>query len=369
MRFLLSLLSTLLFLGLLLGIFVYIASRTSFYFTTDSYSWLFWIIMILIFGILTGSIRYSMSGSVAGHYVHVISSLLFGFLTYLLFTILLTDLTTLLFTFSPVQMGLISTGTASAITLYGLYQSYKTRVSHLSIPIKGLISPVKAMHLTDIHLGHHRGRRFLQKLVDLVRLQKPDIIFVTGDLFDAHYGLDEDTLKPLRQLNVPWVFIEGNHDRYVDVSKIKQMVRDIGGIVLENEMLQEKGLQIIGLDHMRADNESRNMHASQSGPTIKSVLQDLAPDKETPTILLHHSPDGDIHANDAGVDLYLSGHTHGGQMFPATLIARAMFKYNRGLHYFEDMAIYVCMGAGTFGPPLRVGTFSEITVINLTPKT
>ena len=90
--------------------------------------------------------------------------------------------------------------------------------------------------------------------------------------------------------------------------------------------------------------------------------------KNSPLILLHHGPAGIKYAAEAGVDLYLAGHTHGGQMFPATLVARAIFEYNKGLHKFRNTYIHVCEGTGTFGPPMRVGTISEMTILNLIPK-
>jgi predicted MPP superfamily phosphohydrolase len=86
-----------------------------------------------------------------------------------------------------------------------------------------------------------------------------------------------------------------------------------------------------------------------------------------PTVLLHHGPDGIKYANKAGVDLYLAGHTHAGQLWPATHVAKMIFEYNKGLRTFEDTQVYVSQGTGTFGPPMRVGTQSELTILNIKP--
>ncbi|MFI3317379.1 MAG: hypothetical protein SNF93_07440, partial [Rikenellaceae bacterium] len=84
------------------------------------------------------------------------------------------------------------------------------------------------------------------------------------------------------------------------------------------------------------------------------------------SILLHHNPVGATYAAENGINLYLAGHTHAGQLFPATLVAGLMFEYNKGLYeYDENMQIYVSQGTGTFGPPMRLGTHSELTIINL----
>ena len=145
-------------------------------------------------------------------------------------------------------------------------------------------------------------------------------------------------------------------------------MRETGVTVLENEVTHFSQLQIIGLNHLRADDNSFNMHANGNGATIENTFPTLNIFKGKPTILLHHSPDGIKYANEYGVDLYLAGHTHGGQLFPIKYIANLLFEYNRGLYDFNGTRIFVSQGAGTFGPPMRVGTKSEITVLTLKPE-
>ena len=119
---------------------------------------------------------------------------------------------------------------------------------------------------------------------------------------------------------------------------------------------------------MAADSNTFSMHANGKGPTIKSTLASLNLFPGKPTVLLHHSPDGIQYANQHGVDLYLAGHTHAGQLFPIKYLAHLLFDYNKGLHVFKKTRIFVSQGAGTFGPPMRVGTKSEITVLTLKPE-
>lgn len=89
-------------------------------------------------------------------------------------------------------------------------------------------------------------------------------------------------------------------------------------------------------------------------------------DPTLPSILLHHNPVGAKYAAENGINLYLAGHTHAGQIFPATLVAKMMFEYNKGLYKYDDnMQIYVSQGTGTFGPPMRLGTHSELTILHL----
>ena len=187
-------------------------------------------------------------------------------------------------------------------------------------------------------------------------------------MFDGRINLTKKELFPLTQLKAPVYFIEGNHDRYTGVTTIKSYLREIGVNVLENEMTNWGELQIIGLNHIRADNQTFNMHAAGNSSTIKGTLEKLPIDKNKPTVLLHHSPDGIKYASNNGVDLYLAGHTHAGQLFPIKYIAKLLFAYNKGLHDFKGTKIFVSQGVGTFGPPMRVGTKSEIAVIKLKPE-
>ena len=145
------------------------------------------------------------------------------------------------------------------------------------------------------------------------------------------------------------------------------MLRKNGIKVLENEVVNWKDMQIVGLNHMAADHNTVSMHASNDGPTIKKVLGNLPIVEKQPSILLHHSPDGVEYASKSGIDLYLSGHTHAGQLFPINYISGLVFPYNRGLHTYNGTRIFVSEGAGTFGPPMRIATKSEITMVKLIP--
>jgi predicted MPP superfamily phosphohydrolase len=194
------------------------------------------------------------------------------------------------------------------------------------------------------------------------------VVFFTGDLLDGKIGLVEESMQPLKDLNAPIYFVEGNHDKYTGVNAIKKYLTDIGVNVLTNEVADWNGLQIIGLNHMIADSTAYDMHAEQGRLSVRTALETLEFDESKPVILLHHGPAGIKHATNAGVDLYLAGHTHGGQIFPATLVARAIFEYNKGLHRYQDTYVYVCQGTGTFGPPMRVGTKSEMTILTLKPE-
>ena len=228
---------------------------------------------------------------------------------------------------------------------------------------------INLVHLTDIHLGLFRGRRFLERIVKKTNDLNPDLILNTGDLFDGRNQLSRQTLEPLSELEAPHYFIDGNHDEYTGVNEIRELLRNLGVQVLENEVVSTNNINIIGLKYMRADGKTFDMHASlDSGPTIKNTLEALEIPDNKANIILHHSPVGINYAQEAGGNLFLAGHTHGGQIIPFNFFTKLAFPFNRGLYDFKQMKVFVSEGLGTFGPPMRLGTKSEVVMIRLIPE-
>ncbi|NQU34352.1 MAG: metallophosphoesterase [Bacteroidetes bacterium] len=355
------------FLSILVGANIYISRRFSLFFDITNLKMLYVITGFLTIFMIAGVMGASNSISFTGHIIYIIAGITMGLLLYLLISTILVDVIRLFTNFKPLVYGLIIIGFTLSVSIYGIWNSFNLKVTKIDIPVSGLTNDIKAMHLSDIHIGHFRGRDWLQQIVDKTNKQNVDVVFITGDLFDGRINMNLKTLEPLKKLNAPVYFVEGNHDGYSGVNEIKSLLREIGVDVLENEVTHFGEIQIIGLVHMLADSSSVNMHSGGHSKTIKSVLATLNINKDKPTVLLHHSPDGIQFANENGIDVYLAGHTHGGQLFPINYIANLIFKYNKGLHDYNGTKIFVTEGAGTFGPPMRVATKSEITVINLNP--
>ncbi len=284
----------------------------------------------------------------------------------LLLAFLLVDLVHLIIPFGKKSFGLCVLSLTVIVSAYGFIHAATPRVKEVTVELPHLEKDLTAVQLTDVHLGHFRGKAHLQRLVDLVNEAQPEVIFFTGDFLESWYNCTEAVLEPVRDLKAPVFFVDGNHDTYVDAAHVKELCRNVGMRVLENEAVECAGLQIIGLDYMVADQDARDdMHAASGQETIQSVLARKAVSDSLPVIALHHSPVGAKYMEAAGVDLFLAGHTHGGQFFPLTLINDRLFEYNRGLYHRGNMAIYVSCGSGTFGLPLRIGTDSEITLLHL----
>ena len=356
------------FFTILIGANIYLSKRFAWFFGAERTLWYYLIFAFLTIFMIMGIMALINSTSFVGHIMFSIAAIMLGFTLYLLISTLAVDIVSLAIKVKPPIQGLISLGLAALISLYGIWKATDIKMYEVSIPIVGISKPVKAVHLTDTHLGHFRGGKNLQKIVNIINEQKPDVVFFTGDLLDSKYQLKPESMDPLKNVTAPIYFVEGNHDEYTGVDAIKDYLRSMNVKVMDNEIAEWGELQIIGLTYMLPDANSVSPHADPNGPNIEKVLSEMRIDEQKPTVLLHHGPDGIKYANKHGVDLYLAGHTHAGQMWPATYISKAVFDYNKGLHDYNGTKMYVSQGTGTFGPPMRVGTESELTILNIIPS-
>jgi len=353
------------FLSILAGANIYLVKRLSQFFDVTNLTILYFISGLLSIFMIAGVIGAANSISTMGHIIYIIAAITMGLLLYLLISTFVVDILRLFTNFKPLIYGLMVLVITFVAISYGTWNSFNTKLTNIEIPVSGIDNDIRIIQLSDVHVGHFRGVGWLQKIVDIIVDVDIDFVVITGDLFDGRINLNSQTLEPLKKIKVPIYFVEGNHDGYSGSNEIKLLLRDAGIIVLENEIANFKDLQIIGLNHLLADDGSLNMHAPGNHSTIKSALSELNINKDQPSLLLHHSPDGIEYASEKGIDVYLAGHTHAGQLFPVNYIAKLLFTYNKGLHDYNGTRIFVSQGVGTFGPPMRIGTISEMSLITL----
>ncbi len=347
------------------------------YYLSNRIAWAFglnrWITMAVV-GVMTIGAFVSMMVIMRGNYTSTtshllsnISNILIGVIMFAICITLVTDLVRLFVKIEPRTFGIIVSTATVLLSGYSLWNASHTRVYNVDIELPNLKEPLRIAHLSDTHFGHFWGEGKAKDLAELIAKEDVDAIVITGDMFDGRTRLNADVIRPFSSLGVPVYFSEGNHDGYSGSRDIKQLLSENGVIVLQNEKAELKGLQVIGLDYLLPDqNSTDNFHGALSRNTMQSVLPTLDIDKERASLLLHHNPVGANYAAQNGINLYLAGHTHAGQLFPATLFASLMFEYNKGLYTYDDnMQIYVSQGTGTFGPPMRLGTHSELAIINL----
>jgi predicted MPP superfamily phosphohydrolase len=250
-------------------------------------------------------------------------------------------------------------GLAGAATMYGLINRRWIRVNRITVRLSHLPpawSGRTAALLTDLHLGPLFGADFLCRVIDRLRLLRPDVVFISGDMFDGSpLGLDH-LVAPWREFSAPRgiYYVTGNHDEFVERTLFTEAVQRTGIRVLNNEKIAVDGLQIIGVHDAEAGHPA----------TLREILLHGQIDRSQPAILLAHRPIHLAIAEEAGISLQLSGHTHGGQVWPWNLlVARIYGRFAAGLGRRGALQVYTSNGVGTWGPPLRVGTKSEIVLI------
>ena len=250
----------------------------------------------------------------------------------------------------------------SAATLagvYGVFNASWTRITRTTVRLANLPAAWrgrKAALISDIHLGHVRNGRFLRRMVAKILTEEPDAIFIAGDLYDGTAIDAQRAAAPLNELVAPHgvYFVAGNHEQFGDDSKYLHAIAGAGVRVLNNEKVEVDGLQIIGVPY-------RN--ATQHGH-LASVLDGIRLDRDRASILLTHAPDYPEIAEAAGVSLQLSGHTHVGQFIPWSWMARRIYRrFVYGLSRIGKMQVFTSSGAGTWGPPLRLGSNPEIVML------
>ena len=250
-------------------------------------------------------------------------------------------------------------GVAAALAIAATINGSWTRVRRIAVKLRDL--PLdwvgrKAALVSDLHLGHVRNGGFLRRIVAMVMREKPDIVFVAGDLYDGTAIDAGRAAEPLRGLQAPLgaYFVAGNHEQFGDDTKYLRAISEAGVRVLNNEKVEAEGLQIVGVPYRHATHDEH----------FRSVLAGIGVDRERPSILLTHAPDRPGITEEAGISLQLSGHTHVGQFYPWTWMARRIYRqFVYGLSRIGGLQVYTSSGAGTWGPPLRLGSNPEIVVL------
>ena len=248
---------------------------------------------------------------------------------------------------------------ATLAGIYGVFNASWTRITRTTVRLANLPEAWrgrKAALISDLHLGHVRNGNFLRRIIGYVLKEKPDAIFIAGDLYDGTAIDAQRAAEPLSALTAPQgvYFVAGNHEQFGDDSKYLHAVEAAGVRVLRNEKVNADGLQIIGVPYR---------HASHTAH-FASVLKGIGVDRARASILLTHAPDHPQVAEAAGVSLQLSGHTHVGQFVPWSWMARRIYRqFVYGLSRIGKMQVFTSSGAGTWGPPLRLGSNPEIVVL------
>ena len=313
-------------------------------------------------------------------FTHWISSLALGIFSCLVFYSLVIDIVGIALQLSSFSLSILASNyyalitliaLTSATVLVGIYQALKVpTICKIDIPLKDLprnFDGFKIVQISDLHIGPTIKGDYVKKIVDIVNDLKPDLVALTGDFIDGTVEDLKEDAAPLANIMAPHgvFFVTGNHEYYWGAVEWINEFTNLGARVLSNQHViinynNEKiilaGVTDYSTRHMQSE------HASNPSKALEGAPDNLK------KILLAHQPVSYKMAYKAGFDLQLSGHTHAGQYFPFNIIVYFFQHFYKGLNRYNNMWIYINRGTGYWGPPLRTGVPSEITLVTLRSK-
>jgi uncharacterized protein len=240
-------------------------------------------------------------------------------------------------------------GLAAILTLYASVNARAITVRREQV--RGL--PLKIAHLSDVHIGSV-GASMLADIVSKTNALAPDVVLITGDLFDNATVTTREVSAHLKAFVAPVMFTSGNHELYTGYDNVRQMLSPTQIRWLRNEAVQIGGIRIIGVDN------------SYGTELLQGVLSRMPP-SQVFTVLMDHQPRGFDIAAGHRINLVLSGHVHNGQIWPFNYVVGLFYPYLKGLHTHADAFLNVSTGTGFWGPPMRLGSHSEIVLLEPRP--
>ncbi|HEY3506661.1 MAG TPA: metallophosphoesterase [Actinocatenispora sp.] len=271
------------------------------------------------------------------------------------------------------SLALVAGAAAAGTVGYGLVtELHGPVVKRVSVPLARLSPEMDGFRVavvSDIHLGPILQRGFAERVVDEINRQNPDLITIVGDLVDGSVDQLGPAVQPLRHLSAPHgaYFVTGNHEYFSGVTEWVDEVRSLGVHPLRNEHQEIIGGRSSALILAGVNDATGADVSAREAPNYDAALR--GSDPANPVLLLAHQPIQVHEAAKRGVDLQLSGHTHGGQMWPVQYAAKAQQGYLSGLARVDRTWLYVTNGAGAWGPPVRVGAKPDITIVTLRATT
>lgn len=244
--------------------------------------------------------------------------------------------------------------------VYGVYNATNIKTTNYILPAEKFgreMSGKKVVLVSDVHLGIVRGKGFMQKVVDKINEQNPDIVLIAGDLIDGPLFPFANFLSPLANINSKSgvYYIDGNHEKYCrKYADYMTQLQKLPINILNNKIAQTLGIQIIGFDYKMKYTKDE----------LANILEKNNYNPQIPSIAMLHDPKYSPVLSELGMNLVVSGHTHGGQFFPINLIVKSLYKkYSYGLVKIENNFHITTSGVGTAMTPMRLGTNPEIVTI------
>lgn len=303
------------------------------------YLWMAFVVLFSVFGVLADFMKL------------IISLLLKSFLQKYFFQKFIKSLNFLL----PLTFSFL-------FLIYGYFEALNIQVEKVTIKSEKIARNLRVVQISDVHVGLIVREKRVKRIVEKIRETKPDIVVSTGDFVDRqidrlnHIAEFLDEIKPVYGKFA----VTGNHEFYAGLNKALYFIEKAGFKILRNEVIriEELNLNIVGIDDLVAER-----YGMDSGLDLRFLLKSLK--NEGFTIILRHRPL--VEKDVKGLfDLQLSGHTHKGQFFPFNIFTAFYYSKDSGLIKINDISyLYISRGTGTWGPPIRIFSTPEITIIDI----
>ena len=255
---------------------------------------------------------------------------------------------------------LYALGLTTALLIYGYYNYRHPNIEQIDITLDKPFSgkEIRIAAISDVHLGNGTDKRAMQRYVDMINAQNPDLILISGDLIDNSITpvRQQRMEEELRELKAPMgiYMASGNHEYIIKIGEVEKFLNETPIALLRDSVVTLPcGIQIVGRD-------DRHNHRRKSlGELLERV------DSNKSIVVLDHQPYNLAEVDAAGVDIQLSGHTHRGQVWPLSLLTDYIYEQSHGYRKWQNTHIYVSSGLSLWGPPFRIGTNSELAIITV----
>jgi predicted MPP superfamily phosphohydrolase len=365
------------FLAVFLMIFLTIYGAINYYvlfklselFQLDRNITFYLILIILIISYLLANFLASSINSMITKAFYYIAATYMGmvFITFCL--LLLYDIISLIKPMPGIISGIIVLCLMALLTIYSIINANTMQITTINLKSSKLVKPLNIVQISDVHLGIINGKQFLSRIIEKTNSLNPDIVLITGDLIDGRFKYDPKDFQMLNNLKGDVYFTIGNHETYAGIGVIEDLLKNTKVKMLRNELHKagdiDKEINIIGIDD------------SEDALQVRTLLKQISYKKSKYNILMYHRPTGYKDAAAAQIDLMLSGHTHGGQIYPFHYLITLVIRPVSGLHHIiqsknnqsqnEYSYLYISDGIGTWGPPMRLGTKAELSNIIINP--
>jgi hypothetical protein len=331
--------------GVYLGMNWYVLARLFSLFAFNRTIWFYLALIPLTLSFIVALVLESTIGNRLTGAFFTLAMLWLGTCGLLLWILLAQQILSLLLPI-PRRVWMVSVcGLASFLVVYAFINARAITVRREAI--RGL--PFKIAQLSDIHIGSI-GESTLADIIAKTNALNPDVILITGDLFDNATASTRELSAQLKAFVAPVVFTSGNHEVYTGYDNVSEMLSPAKIRWLRNEAMEFNGIRIIGVDN------------SYGTELMQSVLDQIPPSTVF-TVLMNHQPRGFDVAARHRITLMLSGHVHNGQIWPFNYVVGLFYPYLKGLHEHAGAFLNVSTGTGIWGPPMRLGSHSEVVLL------